>query len=363
MDDARLAELLRPELAELKPYQPEVGDYDVRLDANEAPDLLGNHARTRLAEVAAGVAWNRYPDAGVLRLRQALAARYGVGTDELLVGVGSDELITLLLTAFNVAHGRAPSATVVTTTPTFVMYRMSARVRGLSVIEVPLDDAWNVPAAGLLRAIEMASPSLVFIASPNNPTGTMADPDVLERVIQAASGAVVVIDEAYVDYASRDQLELYRKYANVAVLKTLSKVGFAALRIGWLIARPAIVRELDKVRLPYNMPSLSQALGAVVVSELGRELDAIRTAVLAERGRLAGELGRLAGVAVTPSEANFLWFRTTRPAGEVFAALCERKVLVRSFHQRGGRLAHQLRVTIGTRAENDRFLSALAESL
>jgi histidinol-phosphate aminotransferase len=298
-----------------------------------------------------------------VRLREALAQKHGVGSDELLVGVGSDELITLLLTAFSVPRGRAPSASVVTTTPTFVMYRMSARVRGLSVVEVPLDDAWNPSPSSLIRAVEMASPNLIFLASPNNPTGTMASPDTLEQVIVAASNALVVVDEAYVDYASRDQLDVYKKHDNVAILRTLSKVGFAALRIGWMIARPPVVRALDKVRLPYNMPTLSQTLGAVVVSELSSELETVQRSVVAERAWLAGELARLSGVTVTPSEANFLWFRTARPAGDVFAALAERKVLVRSFHSRGGRLAHQLRVTIGTHDENARFLSALADSL
>jgi len=173
----------------------------------------------------------------------------------------------------------------------------------------------------------------------------------------------VVIDEAYIAYADRDQLEAYRKYENVAILRTLSKVGFAALRLGWLIARPELVRELDKARLPYNLSTLTQRLGTHALEHLGDEMAAIASTVRAERERLSLELARLGGVVVTPSQANFLWIRSEKPAGEVFESLKARGVLTRSFHARGGRLAHQLRVTIGTRAENDAFLQAFSAAL
>ncbi len=361
MPELSLEDLVVPQMAELSAYVPEQGQYAVRLDANEAPALLGDAARARLAEVAAGTAWERYPDATARELRAAIAAHSGVTVEEVLVGVGSDELIALLLTVLARPRGRAPQATLITTTPTFVMYRLSAKVRGLKVIEVPLDASWNLATDSMLKAIEMAAPNVVFIASPNNPTGTTARSADLERVIEAAEGALVVIDEAYVDYARSDHLELYRRHDNVAVLRTLSKIGFAALRLGWLLARPRLVAELDKARLPYNVSTPSQELGRVVLGELGGEIERIRHAVVAERERLSGELASVARVEVTPSEANFLWIRTERPAGEVFEDLAARGILVRSFHRRGGRLAHQLRVTIGRRDQNDAFLSALRE--
>jgi histidinol-phosphate aminotransferase len=180
-------------------------------------------------------------------------------------------------------------------------------------------------------------------------------------VIRAAPQALIVIDEAYVDYSDRDQLELYRQYDNVAVLRTLSKIGFAALRIGWLIGRPELVRELDKARLPYNLNSLSQSLGTLALGELAPEVAATLRSVREQREHLADELARIGGVSVTPSQANFIWFRTERPAEEVFAGLMQRQVLVRSFHARGGRLKHQLRVTVGTADENAAFLQALRE--
>lgn len=361
MPELSLEELVVPQMADMAAYVPEQGQYAVRLDANEAPALLGPEARTRLAEEAAATAWERYPDATARELREAIAARAGVGADEVLVGVGSDEVIALLLTVLARPRGRSPQGTLVTTTPTFVMYRQSAKVRGLRVMEVPLDGDWNLPVDSMLRAIEMATPNLVFIASPNNPTGTIARATELEPVIEAADGALVVIDEAYVDYAREGHLDMYRRHGNVAILRTLSKIGFAALRLGWLLARPELIAELDKARLPYNICTPSQRLGRVVLSELGGEIERIRNAVIEERERISSELSRVARVQATPSEANFVWIRTERPAAEVFAALAERGVLVRSFHRRGGRLAHQLRVTVGRPEENDAFLSALRE--
>ncbi|HKO52641.1 MAG TPA: histidinol-phosphate transaminase [Polyangiaceae bacterium] len=355
------SDILSPALAELSSYTPVAGDYAVRLDANEAPELLSDAAKRRLAEAAATLTWERYPDATSNHLRQALARYSGVSTEEVLVGDGSDEIITMLLSAFSQARDRSGSALVMTTTPSFVMYRMSARVRGQRVLEVPLDANWDLAIDSLLKGVEHAPPNVIFIATPNNPTGNLVDRERLECLIQKAASSLVVIDEAYIPYSDRDQLDLYRRYENVAVMRTLSKVGFAALRVGWLIARPSLLRELDKVRLPYNMNAPAQLLGALAVTELAPEIRNIVSYVVTERGRLSAELAALPGISVTPSQANFLWFRSERPAGELFEGLKARGVLVRSFHQRGGRLANQLRVTVGTSRENDRFLSSLRE--
>jgi histidinol-phosphate aminotransferase len=355
------SDILCPALAELSSYTPVSGDYAVRLDANEAPELLSSEAKQRLAEAAAKLTWERYPDATSSHLRQALASYSGVSAEEVLVGDGSDEIITMLLSTFSHARDRSGSAVIMTTTPSFVMYRMSARVRGQRVLEVPLDANWDLALDSLLKGIEHAPPNLIFIATPNNPTGNLADRERLERVIQAAPSSVVVIDEAYIPYSDRDQLDLYRRYENVVVMRTLSKIGFAALRVGWLIARPSLLAQLDKVRLPYNMNAPAQALGAIAVTELAPEIRRIVSYVVAERERLSAALGALPGIVVTPSQANFLWFKSERPAAELFEGLKARGVLVRSFHQRGGRLANQLRVTVGTSQENDRFLSCLRE--
>lgn len=361
MPELRLDELLSPGLVELKRYVPEPGDYAVRLDANEAPSLLSDESKELLVRAAASTAWQRYPDATARALRCAIGERMRVTPEEVLPGVGSDEVLTLLLTALARPRGKNPTAALLTTTPTFVMYRLSARARGVSVMEVPLDSDWDLPQTSMLRALQMSPPNLVVIASPNNPTGTLVSPERLEAVIEAAQGALVLIDEAYIDYAERDHLELYRRHENVALLRTLSKVGFAALRVGWLVARPKLIAELDKVRLPYNLSSVSQALATLVLAELQHEIERTTRAVISERARLSAELAAHPALAVTPSQANFLWLRTERSAGEVRAGLAERGVLVRTFHDRGGRLQHQLRVTVGTPRQNDAFLHALSE--
>jgi histidinol-phosphate aminotransferase len=315
--------LTRPELAELSAYLPDLASYRVRLDANEAPPLLSQSARARIGEVLADGAWERYPDPSLAQLRQAIAQSLGVTAAEILPGVGSDEVISLLLTAFVQPRVDGVTPTVLTTTPSFVMYRMSARCRGLRVLEVPLDASWDLSVDALKSAIAMSPPNIVFIASPNNPTSNLMSRERLEQVISAAREALVVVDEAYVAYSDCDQL--------------------------------------DKVRLPYNVPTPTQRVAELAFTELAPEVARIAREVNAERARLVAGLSRLPGIGVTPSQANFLWLRTERPASELYEALKQRSILVRSFHNRGGRLSQQLRVTIGTAAENDEFLAALAE--
>ena len=355
--------ILREELAELKAYSPAPGNFETRLDANEAPDILSPELKKRLNEVVSKTSWTKYPDASQKLLRKAIAGHLGVKSTQIIAGVGSDELITLILTAATRLKSKAPAPTLITTTPTFVMYRLSARVRGQRVMEVPLDEAWDLDEKAMLRAIEMADPNVIFIASPNNPTGTMVDEQRLDALIQAAPHALVVVDEAYINYADRDQMSLLDKYENVAILRTLSKVGFAALRLGWLVGSPKLVEQLDKVRLPYNVPTLTQELATVVFNEFSAEISSICGVVKSERERVVAELESVAGVTVVPSQANFLWLELNRSAAEVFSTLGKKGVLVRCFAGRGGRLEKYLRVTIGKPEENNRFLEALRDTL
>jgi histidinol-phosphate aminotransferase len=358
---SHVEDLFRPELADIKPYVPVLGDYRVRLDANEAPPLFEPELRARLAEEFSRVALERYPDATTAGLRSAIAERLGVDADQVLLGVGSDEIITMLLTALaRPRRGSEPPA-ILTTTPTFVMYRLSARLRGERVVEVPLDRDWDLAEDSMLRGIDMSEPHVVFIASPNNPTGTVAAQSRLERIIERAERSLVVVDEAYVDYADRHQLELLRRYENVVILRTLSKIGFAALRVGWLVGPKKLVAELDKVRLPYNLNGVSQALATVVVRELWGDVTRLIERVKVERARLTAELGTLAALEATPSQANFVWVKTERPAQELFEALAARGILVRSFHSSGGRLARQLRITVGTPEETDELVRCLRD--
>ncbi len=354
--------ILRPELAELTPYLPaDPPGIRVRLDANEAPILPTSRLHEIVAAAIAQTALERYPDARARVLKARIAEQTGARPEELIVGAGSDELIALLLTALARPRERASQAVVLAPTPTFVMYRVTSRAHGLKPVEVPLDPDWDLDVAAMKRAIDMTRPNIVFVASPNNPTGNRMSDARLVQLLEAARDAFVVVDEAYVDYAGESVRGWRSRFPHLGILRTLSKVGLAALRVGWLEADEGLVAEIDKARQPYNVSAASQAAAAAVLVAGWGEVRANVAAVVAERERVAVAV-RGIGCGVTTSQANFLWVRTPRPAGDVYAGLVASGVLVKSFHAIGGRLGHQLRVTIGTPEENDRLIEALAKS-
>lgn len=359
-----LSTLTRPELAELRAYVPEHHDGLVaKLDANEAPPVASRELSEIVSAAIGRVALERYPDARAMDLREAIAARAGITAKEVFVGTGSDEVIALLCTALAQPRGRNPAGVVLAPSPSFVMYRVTARAHGLKAVEVPLDAAWELPARTMATAIETMQPNVVFIATPNNPTGNSMARESVEAVVRAAPNALVVIDEAYADYAGRSLRDLRAQHDNVAILRTVSKLGLAALRVGWLEAHADLVAELDKARQPFNVSATSQAAVAAVLREGAAHLERVVQLVVRERARMSEALTGMPGVVVTPSDANFLWLRSEKPAEDVHAGLLARGVLVRSFHASGGRLKHQLRVTVGLPEENDRFLAAMREVL
>jgi histidinol-phosphate aminotransferase len=353
--------LLRPELSELGAYLPaDPPEVRVRLDANEAPPLTSERVRAAVARAVERTALERYPDARARELKARIAERTGARAEELLVGTGSDEIIALLLTALCRPRGAGlPHAVVLTPTPTFVMYRVTAKAHGLKAVEVPLDAGWDLDAGGMRRAMEMMPPNVVFIASPNNPSGNRMSEDRIEAVLASAGDALVVLDEAYVDYAGESLRGWRARYPRLSILRTLSKVGLAALRIGWLEADEALVREVDKARQPFNLSATSQAAAAAVLAEAWDDLREHVAGVVRERGRVTQAIRGMAGFDVPTSSANFVWVGTPRPAAQMHAALLARGVLVRSFHGVGGRMANRLRITIGTPDQNDVLLEAL----
>jgi histidinol-phosphate aminotransferase len=353
-------EIARPELADLTSYAPEArAGIRVRLDANEAPPCSAPSVREAVARAIAGLALERYPDARAMELKTAIGARTGARVDELVVGTGSDEIISLIATAFARPRPKAPQAVVVLPTPTFVMYRVTARAHGWKPIEVPLDAAWDLDAKAMVRAIEFARPNVIYVASPNNPTGNRVNEQSLRTVIAAAPTALFVLDEAYVDYAGPSLRTLRTEMPNVAVLRTLSKVGLAALRVGWLEADPSVVGELDKVRQPFNVSASSQVAATAVLRDAWPDVAEHVAKVVAERERVSAAIAAMGRFTVTPSAANFVWVETPNAAVEVYEHLARAGILVRSFHASGGRLATQLRITIGTPAENDALLEGL----
>jgi len=357
-----LEEILRPELAELAAYVPaNPAGIHVRLDANEAPPVPAA-VRDVVAGAIGRVPLEKYPDARAMDLKEAISARTGAPVSSLVVGTGSDELIALLATACSRSRERSP-ATFVAPTPTFVMYRVTARAHGIRAVDVPLDASWDLDVSSMTKAIEMMQPNVVFVATPNNPTGNRVSRDRLLAIIEAAKGSLVVVDEAYVDYTKDGSLRALReKHANVAVLRTLSKLGLAALRVGWLEADESIARAIDKARQPFNVSATSQAAATAVLRDAWAPVKEHVAAIVAERERVVAAMREAKGVEPLPTEANFVWVRTEKDARDVHEGLVARGVLVRSFHAAGGRMGKHLRVTIGTREENDVMLAALAEA-
>jgi histidinol-phosphate aminotransferase len=353
--------LFRPELAELTAYVPHVPPgIRIRLDANEAPPGTSPAIREAVARAVSAVALERYPDPRALRLKEAIARRTGAKPSDLLIGCGSDEVIALLLTAMARPREQKPQPVIVTPVPTFVMYRVSARGHGHKPVEVPLDARWDLDVPTMVRAIDMMGPNLVFVASPNNPTGNRMSDDRVRALLAASASAFTIVDEAYGDYDDAGSVRSLRaEHPHLGILRTLSKVGLAALRVGWLEGDEAIVSEVDKVRQPFNVSATSQAAAAAVLEDAWEDLRADVRRVVAARAELARAIGALEGFSVTPSAANFLWVKTEGPAGALFDALVKEGILVRSFHTSGGRLAQQVRITVGTEAENEALVAAL----
>jgi len=345
---------IRPEVLRLRAYEAEEAAGLIKLDANENPWPPPAELRASIGAAAASLELNRYPDPGATALRGLLAARSGWAREGILLGNGSDDLILLLL----VACGRE-GATLLVPTPTFSMYRHIALTLGWRVEEVSLTPSFALDEEAITNRAVATTPRLSIFASPNNPTGNLFDRQVMERYLRAAPG-IVVIDEAYHDFAGKSVVELLGRHKNLVVLQTLSKIGLAALRLGILLADPQLVRELNKVRLPYNIGIFSQIAARAVLEQPEYLVGQIR-AILEERERLVAALTRLPGVTTFPSAANFILLRTSRASRAVFESLRDRGILVRDLGGNPGLLQGCLRVTVGTPQENDAFLRAMEE--
>ncbi|MBK9035303.1 MAG: histidinol-phosphate transaminase [Myxococcales bacterium] len=343
-------------------HVPRPAGIRAKLDANESPHALPPEVAEALGRELATVALHRYPEADPVELRAHLAAELGVAPAALSFGNGSDELLALLCAAFGEPRPGKTRATVLYPDPSFVVYRIAALGHGLDPIEVPLDDDMQLDFELVDDAMTGAAPNLAFFALPNNPTGTLWTPERVADLAAAHPGTIVVADEAYIDYGGRTLLPRLADLPNLVVMRTLSKVGLAGLRIGFLVADQAIVREVEKVRPPYNLGALNQRAALWMLRTQGAWLRARAADVVAERARLAAALATVPDVRVFPSEANLLLFRIGRVgdgrAKAAWQALAERGVLVRNL-DRPGPLAGCLRVTPGTPEENDLFLTEL----
>lgn len=351
-------EHLRPAVFDLSLYSP--FDYAtapkdlVRLDANEAAYPLDADELSAFQRELGKVAFHRYPEVSARPLREALARRWGVRPEQLLLGNGSDEIISILLTAFGGGRDGRP-ARVVYPTPTFGEYEAIALAHGAVPLPVPLDARFQLDEPALLEAIRRERPALAFYASPNNPTGNRFDAAAMERLARAMEG-VAVVDEAYGDFGGATQLGRVGEVPGLFVMRTLSKVGLAALRLGALVGPAEAIAELHKVRLPYNVNSVTIALACAALDHPGA-LDARIRRVAERRRELEAGLRALPRLTVFPSDSNFVLVRVPG-AKAVFEGLLARGVIVRNL-SRPGPLQDCLRITAGTPEENEACLRAL----
>lgn len=356
--EAYLSRVLRADLLASSAYHVPPAAGVIKLDAMENPydwpEPLLAAWRERLE--TPGV--NRYPDPGAAELQRLLRRFYDIPDSAgLMLGNGSDELIQLLAIAAHAAGG-----SLLAPEPSFSMYRIIAASLGMPYVGVPLRTPdFSLDADAMLAAIERHSPTLVFLASPNNPTGNRFRDEAVLAVAEAAPG-LVVVDEAYAPFADGQLMRLCSERPNVLVLRTLSKMGLAGLRLGSLIGPRPWIGQLDKLRLPYNINTLTQTAAGVALSRPDLYLEQVEQIRL-ERQRLYGRLRQRSDVQVWPSETNFLLLRIPGRGGDAAAGLRERGVLIKSLHGSEAALKDCLRVTVGREDENNRFLGALDDLL
>ena len=350
--DARVQAVVRPEIRAIGAYPVAKAAGMIKLDANENPHGLSAEARARMAAAVANVPVNRYPDGSGDEVKAALRRHLALDPDAVLVlGTGADELLQLITTVI-----ARPGAVVLAPDPTFVMYRLYALFANLRYVGVPLRADFTLDLDAMLAAIATEQPALVWLPSPNNPTGNAFAATDLERIICAAPG-LVVLDEAYQAFADDTFLPRVLEFPNLVLVRTLSKVGMAGVRLGYAVGHPAWIGEIDKVRSPYNVNALTQAVVPVLLHHAD-ELDAQVLQIRRERERVLAALRAMRRVTVFPTHANFFVIRVP-DAPHWFATLRDAGILVKSLHGAHPLLEHCLRITVGAPSENDALLAAL----
>lgn len=350
--------VIRSEILNLSAYTVADAQGMLKLDAMENPYRLPEALQLELATRLAQLELNRYPIPTYTHLKTLLSTQCGIPAGyPVVLGNGSDELITLLTVAC-----AKPHAKVLAPVPTFVMYEMAARLAGMEFVGVPLNDTFQLDFAAMMQAIEQHKPALSFLSYPNNPTGTLFDDTQIEAIIAAVGDTgIVVIDEAYQAFSPNSFMTRIAEFSNVVVMRTLSKVGMAGIRLGYLSGTPAIVNELEKVRPPYNVNVLTETTAIVLLEHMDVFVQQAQQICL-ERTRMAQALRQISGVEVIDSDANFLLIRLVN-ADLVFTKLREQKILVKNVGKMHTSLKDCLRITISFAEENNLFLSALQNAL
>ena len=338
-----IKKFVRPNIRSLSAYEAKDIPCKVKLDANESP-----YGFKDALKVVKSINTNRYPDPAAKELKKLVSMELRLRTENIMHGNGSDELIYYLITTFG--------GPVLYPVPTFSMYGIISQAFGEKRIAIPLDKEFDLELEKILMAIKKQKPKLIFLSSPNNPTGNCFSSDRILKIIEVSNG-IVVVDEAYQPFASdKGFMPMLKDYKNLVIMRTLSKIGLAGLRVGFLIADGEIINEVNKVRLPFNLNSLSQAV-AVKVLKNKKALKSYIKSIISERGRLFSEMAKIKGIKPYPSEANFILFRVKEP-DKIYKRLLKKGILVRNMN---GVVNNCLRVTVGTPEENRIFLNAMKE--
>ncbi len=353
----KISRLIRQDVQSMHAYAVQDAAGLIKLDAMENPHRLSPELQAELGRRLGAVALNRYPGPRIDDLRAALAKQANMPAGcALMVGNGSDELISLLALACDV-----PGASILAPLPGFVMYAMSAQLQGLKFIGVDLTPDFELDEAAMLAAIAQHQPSIIYLAYPNNPTANLWNDAVIERLVQAAPG-LVVIDEAYQPFSSRSYIDRLGRHPHVLLMRTLSKFGLAGARIGYMMGPAALIAEIDKVRPPYNI-SVLNAEAALFALEHAAVYEAQAADLRAQRETLVQALAKMPGVQkVWPSDANMVLVRVP-DAQAAFDGMKRRGVLVKNVSKMHPLLANCLRLTVGSAGENAQMLAALQASL
>lgn len=330
----------------------------IKLDAMENPYRWPEALKAHWLETLKDCPINRYPDpeaqvlVQTLRVHDQIADQYAV-----LLGNGSDEIIQLLLMAL------PPTASVLAPSPGFVMYKQISDCLGLNYYGIPLlDENFELDLPAMLATIEQHQPAVIFIAYPNNPTGNLFNEASIHNIITTSQG-LVVIDEAYAPFANASFMASLGQYDNLLVMRTVSKLGLAGLRLGYISGNPEIIGQLNKIRLPYNINSLTQLSADFALTNKAL-FDQQTQRICTDRTRVFNQLNNMDGITAYSSSANFILFKTPEnQADSIYNAIKQQGVLIKNLNPQGGQLKDCLRVTIGTANENDAFIAALKNSL
>ena len=355
----RLKKVVRQDIQSMHAYAIQDSTGLVKLDAMENPFRLSEALQHELGERLGRVAINRYPVGCVSDVIAALSAYVKLPAGcKLMLGNGSDELISLLALACDI-----PGATLLAPLPGFVMYEMSAKLQGLKFVGVPLSAEFELDQAAMLAAIAEHRPSITYIAHPNNPTANLFNAGTIERIVAAVGeqGGLVVFDEAYQPFSSSTWMDRVAQHEHVLVMRTLSKFGLAGVRLGYMVGAATLIDEIDKVRPPYNISALNAEATLFALQhadEFARQAATLRT----ERARLQAALQAMPSVKAFPSEANMILVRVP-DSKRCFEAMKARGVLVKNIAGLHPLLANCLRLTVGTPEENTLMIDALKASL